>query len=158
MLSLRRARPDDEARVLRWRNEESAREASFRVVPISPDEHHAWFTRKLGDEDCVLLIVEEDGRPVGQVRLDRLDHDLAEISIGLAPEARGRGLGREALRRSVLEASRLLGVSGVRARVKPENAASLAAFTAAGFRVTAESENAVELLRELDPGPATGQR
>lgn len=149
MLNLRAARPEDEQLVLAWRNEASARAASFSTRKISHRRHHTWFTDRLADPDCVLLIVEEDGRPIGQVRLDRLNRDSAEISIGLSPDARGRGLGREALRRSVLEATRLLAVADIKAFVKQSNAASLAAFIAAGFRVVGEGDEAIELRYEV---------
>ena len=144
-MELRRARPEDEALVLRWRNEPSTRAASLSTGEISPGQHHAWFTRKLADPDCVLFILEENGRPVGQLRLDRVGSDLAEVSIGLDLEARGRGLGREALRWAIPEAQRLLGVKCLKAQVKPNNVSSLAAFAAVGFRVVADSADAVEL-------------
>src|SRR5438132_1782021 len=152
MLFLRRANRDDEGLVLRLRNDRSTREGSFRTSVISAEEHHEWFTRKLADPDCALLIIEEDGRPLGQLRLDR-SGQLAEVSIGLDPAARGRGVGREALLLSVLEAPRLLGVSSIRALVKKGNAASLGAFKAAGFRVVADHREAFVLLHGPDNGP-----
>jgi RimJ/RimL family protein N-acetyltransferase len=148
MLRLRPARPEDEDRLLTWRNEASTRQASLSSEEISEADHHRWLVRKLRDPDCALFIIEEAGRPLGQVRLDRIDPELAEISIGLAPEARGRGRGREALRLCVLEAPRLLGVSRIRALVKSDNTASLAAFRASGFRVAGETPGAIELLFE----------
>src|SRR5207245_4537328 len=99
---------------------------SYTSDVISDDDHHQWFARKLADPTCALLVVEEAGRPVGQVRLDRIHGELAEISIGLAPDARGRGLGRDALRLAVSEAPQLLGVKSIKAFVKPVNDASLA--------------------------------
>lgn len=144
-MNLRRARPGDEALVLRWRNEPTTRAASLSTGEIAPEQHHAWFSSKLAATDCVLFIIEEDGTPVGQLRLDRVSPDSAEVSIGLAPEARGRGLGREALRHAVREAQRLLAVKYLKALVKPDNASSLAAFAAAGFSVVAESTEAIEL-------------
>jgi RimJ/RimL family protein N-acetyltransferase len=137
------------------RNDPATRRASFSSAEVSAEEHHAWFSRKLEDPDCALLIVEEDGWAVGQVRLDRSRRHTAEISIGLAPDARGRGVGREALRIAVSQASELLGVSAVRALIKRDNAPSLAAFTAAGFRVVFE-EDVVELLYELEVDASPG--
>ena len=156
MLSLRPASPDDEHLILSWRNDASTRAASFSTAEIAPEEHHRWFIRKLLDPHCALLVVEQDGVPVGQVRLDRVAQEVAEISIGLAPEARGRGLGREALRQAVLDAPRLLFVRSLKASVKRENAASLAAFAAAGFHVVAEDDDAVELLYGPQIDPSTG--
>jgi RimJ/RimL family protein N-acetyltransferase len=149
MLDLRRARPEDEDLVLTWRNEASARAASFSADEIKPEDHRAWFAHKLSDPDCALLILEEDGDPIGQVRLDRVSADLAEISIVLAPEARGRGLGREALRRTLISVPRLIAVRSVRALVKRDNAASLAVFDAAGFHIVGEHDQVLELLHRL---------
>jgi RimJ/RimL family protein N-acetyltransferase len=151
MLELRPATAEDEGLVLRWRNELSTRVASLSTNEISPSEHHRWFLSKLADPKCALLIIEEDGRPVGQVRLDRVSPAVAEISIGLAADVRGRRLGRQALRRVVLDASTHVGAVTVRALIRRENASSLAAFTAAGFRVVGEDDaGVVELLHGPD--------
>lgn len=148
VLALRPAGPEDENRLLNWRNDPSTREASFTQGEVAADEHRAWLARKLRDPGCALLIIEEDGRPLGQVRLDRLTADLADISIGLAPEARGRGLGRSALVLTAAEAPRLLGVATLRALVKHDNEQSLRAFRAAGFVEIGEVDGAVELRRQ----------
>jgi RimJ/RimL family protein N-acetyltransferase len=156
MLEFRPARPEDEDVVLRWRNEASTRAASFSRDKISAQQHHLWFTSMLADPDRVLFILEEDGQRIGQVRIDRVAPGLAEISIGLAPAARGRGVGQKALRRSVHEASRRFEAKSVKALVRRGNAASLAAFAAAGFRVVDEDDERVELLHGPDPGRLTG--
>jgi RimJ/RimL family protein N-acetyltransferase len=158
MLILRNATEDDEHRLLEWRNEAATRAASFTPGEISPQAHRRWFRRKLADSSCRLLIAEESGRPVGQVRLDRLDRDVAEISIGLAPESRGRGLGREALRLAAAGAARELGARRLVARVKPANAQSLAVFRAAGYRVCRENDEVIEFSLSIEPDPATGSR
>jgi RimJ/RimL family protein N-acetyltransferase len=155
MLKLRRAAPEDEDRLLSWRNHPSTREASFSHDEISASDHHSWFVRKLADSECALLIIEDEGRPVGQIRLDRLEPDLAEVSISLAADARGRGVGREALGLAASEASRLLGVANIKALVKPDNEASLRAFRAAGYQVVAEDADVVELRLRV---PASAER
>lgn len=152
MLVLRSATLDDEDLLLKWRNDPATRHASFSSDEISSGDHHRWFVEKLEDPDCAILVVEVDGLPVGQIRLDRLAEGVAEISIGLAAEVRGRGLGRKALLRAVPEADRLLGADSIRALVKRGNAASLAAFASAGFRVVREKDDVVELER----GPVSG--
>src|SRR5436305_1500377 len=101
MVDLRAATADDELLILRWRNEASVRAASFDTAEISREQHHVWFARMLSDPNCTLFIIEEDGSPIGQVRLDRAGPDVAEVSIALDPDARGKGIGREALRRLV---------------------------------------------------------
>lgn len=145
MLTLRPAVARDERRVLEWRNEPSTRLWSLTNREISPDDHHVWFTRKLADPGCILLIVEDDGRPVGQLRLDRTAPDSAEVSIGLAPEARGRGLGREALRLAAGLAVRDFGVVTLVAKIKRGNTASLKTFGAAGYEEESEEGGIAEL-------------
>jgi RimJ/RimL family protein N-acetyltransferase len=149
MLTLRPAVPDDEARLLTWRNDPLTREASFNQEEVSSEDHRAWFARKRADPSCAILIVEDAGRPIGQVRLERLQPDLAEVNVGLAPDARGRGLGREALRLAARQAPQLLGVQDLRALVKAGNETSLRAFEAAGFEETARTGEVVELRRSV---------
>jgi len=150
-LTLRPATLQDEERLLCWRNEPSTRSASLTSGEISVEEHHRWFAGKLVDPDCALLIIEHGGQPIGQLRLDRLAPDLAEVSIGLAPKARGRGLGRGALQLAASKAHELLGVTMIRALVKRGNDASLRTFRAAGFRVVGEDGAVLELLRRAEP-------
>ena len=156
MLILRSATEADEPRLLEWRNESATRAASFTSGEISPQDHRLWFRRKLEDPGCRLLIAEESGRPVGQVRLDRVGADVAEISIGLAPESRGRGLGREALRLAAADAANELGARRLVAHVKPANGPSLTVFRAAGYRVSREDSEMVEFLLDIEPDPLTG--
>jgi RimJ/RimL family protein N-acetyltransferase len=67
-------------------------EKEFQI--ITPEEHHNWFTKRLQSDNVLLYIFCADGRPAGQGRLDLLGY-TAEISYGLAPEFRGKGLGRK---------------------------------------------------------------
>ena len=84
-----------------------------------------------------MLTVLEPGSDTcrGQIRVDNVDWDQrrAELRIWLAPQVRGRGLGRAALR---LAGEWLLGPCGL-ARVEvlaePENRAAIEAAQRAGF-------------------------
>jgi RimJ/RimL family protein N-acetyltransferase len=142
---LRPATAADADLLLAWRNDPATRAASFGSEEIPRDAHLRWLARKLEDENCALLVIEIAGAPVGQLRLER-DGDTAEVHIALAPAARGRSIGRHALRTAVAEARSLLGVSRITANVKPENEASLRAFEAAGFRVVTRDAGVVVLV------------
>jgi RimJ/RimL family protein N-acetyltransferase len=148
-VTLRPAAADDEARLLEWRNEPATRASSFDESAIAPDRHHRWFVEKLTDPECAIWIAEEDGSPVGQVRLDGLSLNSAEIHITVAPDARGRGIGRAMLVLATAEAAPRLGVMWLRALVKETNAASLAAFRAAGFDEIGVDGGIVELRRDV---------
>jgi RimJ/RimL family protein N-acetyltransferase len=149
-IRLRSATAADADVLLAWRNDAGTRAASFNSEEIPRDGHVRWLAAKLNDPDCALLIVEAQGEAVGQVRLDRSDEDrdVAEIHIALDPAARGRSIGRRALRAAVGEAPAKIGAHRIEARVKPENEASLRAFEAAGFRVVSNDADVVKLIAE----------
>jgi RimJ/RimL family protein N-acetyltransferase len=142
---------EDEGRVLLWRNDPVTRQFSFDERAVAAEDHSVWFRAKLHDPESVLLIAEDGGVPVAQVRLDRLDHELAEIHIAVAPESRGRGVATQAVQLAVRDAASLLGVTRILARVKPANEASLRLFERAGFSVRGTHPDVIEFERPLGP-------
>jgi L-amino acid N-acyltransferase YncA len=64
---------------------------------------------------------------------------VAEVSVYVAAEARGSGIGR-ALIAALIEASEAAGIWTLQAGVFPENTASLALFEKSGFRVVGRRE------------------
>ena len=63
----------------------------------------------------------------------------AEVSITVAPEARGMGLGFKALQLACDHAFHQMGVREIRAEIRADNAASIQIFTRAGFVHEGES-------------------
>jgi RimJ/RimL family protein N-acetyltransferase len=133
-VTIRPARDDDARRLRAWRNEPATRAASFSSEPIALPDHERWLAGKLTDPSVYLGIVEDGGEAIGQIRIEGIGSARAEVHVGLAAQARGRGLGRAALTQ-VAGIARQRGVSELTARVKPGNAASLRAFAGAGFTV-----------------------
>ncbi len=132
-ISLRLARADDAERVFAWRNDPSVRSASFDSREIAWEEHRAWFLRTLERVDRSLLIAEQEEKPVGVVRFDVVD-EVVEVSIFLDPALTGQGYGTTMLREGVTWVRRnLAGVHTLRAKVKPDNPASMKIFENAGF-------------------------
>jgi RimJ/RimL family protein N-acetyltransferase len=78
----------------------------------------------------LFLIAEEGGTPIGQVRC-QLAQKEAVLSVALAPEHQGRGLGPTVIRSASDRA--LTAVEEVHAFIRPENAASRRAFLKAGY-------------------------
>lgn len=145
---LRAARLDDCARVWTWRNDPDTRRVSFDQAPIPFDTHEAWFRASLGRPDRRLYVILVEGSDGGTARLDVAGGE-AEVSINLAPECRGRGIGPAALERLADTAFGELGLGRLVARIKVDNAVSLAAFEQAGFARVAEGP-AVVLARDCE--------
>lgn len=127
-IALRPATPQDADRLLDWRNDPGTRRWSVSREPVAPEVHRRWLAGALATR--ALLIAEERGVPVGVVRFDPGEPGEAEVSITVAPGARGRGLARPVLEAAHDEAP------GVRllARIHRDNTASRRLFTAAGYR------------------------
>ncbi len=129
----RPARAADAQLLLAWRNDAAVRAVSHTTHEVAPAEHAAWLARVLADPDRTLLVVERQSEPVGTVRLDR-EGDEATLSVTVAPQHRGRGVGVQAIRESTeLELAARPELTHVVALVKAENSASQRAFERAGY-------------------------
>ncbi|MGD8718512.1 MAG: GNAT family N-acetyltransferase [Candidatus Zixiibacteriota bacterium] len=134
-ITLRPVRDDghDVRLLLEWRNDPATRAASFSPEEISEEEHAAWFRDSLGRQGRHILLGYEGDRPVGVVRFDELTPGEAEVHIIVAPEGRGRGVGRRLLATACDYASRELGFRRIVARIREDNQASRAVFARNGF-------------------------
>jgi UDP-2,4-diacetamido-2,4,6-trideoxy-beta-L-altropyranose hydrolase len=134
-LRLRAAQKDDSHLLWKWANDPQVRAASFSSDPIPWERHELWFSSKMRNSDCRILIAEdEDGKAVGQFRVDWRSSQDGDLDISLSPESRGRGYGARLIDLGVASASAERGGGRLHAFVKPENQASRRAFESAGFR------------------------
>ena len=62
------------------------------MVEVWNDEHERWFQKTLNSKKRIQMIMEKNGVPVGQIRID-IDGKVGEIGYAIAPEYRGRGYG-----------------------------------------------------------------
>lgn len=92
-LVFRPATLEDAQLLYDWRNDSETRRNSRYSVIIAWNEHEQWLSRALVSPDLILRIIEEASTPVGVVRADRVP-DGWELSWTVAPEARGRGIGK----------------------------------------------------------------
>lgn len=133
-LHVRHATLADEALLLAWANDPETRKNSFSKDPISSATHRQWFHSRLRDIDgCSIYILEtESGVPIGQVRFEREELGW-ELHYTVAPEFRGRGIGKSLLNAAIQkfrdEKSGVL----VFGRAKPENIRSQRIFEGLGF-------------------------
>ena len=128
-VALREAHWGDREAIWAWNNAPEVRALSRDPRPISALDHARWFAARL-TAGLATWIVEVDGEPVGVVRLDRLEGSIGRISIALASDVRGQGIGRRAI-----AAACAAWAAPVLAEILDTNAASRAAFEASGFQL-----------------------
>ncbi|MBN2309468.1 MAG: GNAT family N-acetyltransferase [Candidatus Hydrogenedentes bacterium] len=150
-LRVRHATRDDLELLWRWANEPGTRAASFSSDPIPWDTHVAWFERKMADAACRLYIVTlASGEPAAQVRFD-LRGPVADVSISVAAEHRGRGYAVTALELATAAFLAEVPAGRIHAYIKPDNLASLRTFAKAGYAneeaCTVKGQRAVRLER-----------
>jgi UDP-4-amino-4,6-dideoxy-N-acetyl-beta-L-altrosamine N-acetyltransferase len=101
MIGVRDVTPDDQDRILRWRNSEDVARAMYTDHAITPEEHAAWFARTLAEQGrpdgrTHYWIIELDGKPVGVVNLADIDRHNRRCSWAFYladPATRGQGVG-----------------------------------------------------------------
>ncbi len=145
-ITLRSATIEDEAMLLAWRNDPSARMASSNTEVIAKEVHHDWFKKSLSNKDRQIFIALEGDDPVGVVRVDK-ENDLRELSWTVSPHVRGRGLGKKIV--SMVVTTLPLPVC---ARVNKKNEASKKIAEYAGMKLVDEKPEFYFFRRDLMPG------
>jgi RimJ/RimL family protein N-acetyltransferase len=137
-VALREFRRDDADAVHAWFNDRTVTEGLLEQrESFSESEAADWVERALGDagEDRKWAVVVDGADTAsGFVALYGLGRQIApELGVLIAgPGARGRGVGREAIRMAARRAFEL-GAHRVYARILARNAASRRAFESVGF-------------------------
>ena len=132
-IHLRAITREDSSLLFAWANDPHVRAASLSPDPISRNTHDEWFQKKLSDPACHMFIgMNGEESRVGQVRCDG-GGGVAEVDVHTAPDHRGKGYGTLMIREVVRKLFAETGVKEVHAFIKPENEASIRAFTKAGF-------------------------
>ena len=133
-LHTRRATPDDAEAIARIYNQGiDDRVATFETNPRSAEDIRAWF------DDVHPIVVVEDDRGIvafastSTYRARACYAGIAEFSVYVAREARGRGAGRRAME-ALLAESEQAGLWKLLSRVFVENAASRSLLRSLGFR------------------------
>ena len=102
MISFRKASIDDTQLYFEWTNDPEVRNQSFKSQYIDFETHQKWFQSKLEDENCLLLIFQnEAGLNIGQVRIQIQDENQAIIGVSLDKNFRGKGYSSEMIKHAV---------------------------------------------------------
>lgn len=94
-VSLRLIEEADLETTLSWRNRDDARIWFKTSVPLTLEQHRAWFHSYLNRDEDFLFVVELEGKPVGQASVYNIRWDEGSAELGrflAAPDARGKGL------------------------------------------------------------------
>ena len=157
-LSVRSATLADSEILWLWRNDPLMREMSKNRAPIIWEDHERWLATVLSNPCVGLYMADRSGEPVAMVRFDRKD-DLAIVSTNVAPAMRGQGIGTAALKAACETYEAESRTAHLVAEVRHDNAASLRAFAAAGFRrMKSTDPKFATLMREtVSEGEAKGR-
>lgn len=120
--------------MFQWQRHPETRRFSRNPAPPSRKEHMTWFRRKMLDNNCDLLMITRSGRDVGIFRRDHLANGRYEVSIVIAPEFRGQGIGRATLQ----FANEFWPGDDLQAEILPDNYASQILFKRAGYEKVGE--------------------
>ncbi len=132
-VTVRPATLDDARALWEWRNDPVTRAGSRHHDPVPFGDHLAWLRASLDRPDRHLLVGASDGVDVGTVRWDLEGGAEWEVSIALAPQARGRGLAPGLLRAGEQWLSGTTAVDAYLAVVHADNAASRRLFVSGGY-------------------------
>lgn len=113
------------------------RKNSFSQEPIPFEDHIKWFKNKINSKDCVFYVIKDkDGELIGSSRFDKdLRTDVYIISIQLSHRYRGKGMGRQLIKRTSCMVLREKGCTAVVAYVKESNVISMKSFLKAGYEM-----------------------
>lgn len=132
MITLRRADEKDCRMFLDWRNEPGARDVSFHPEIVPWEDHFSWFRKKLDSADVRMYVGLESQREVGQVRYE-IEGNTATVSVSVASDWRGRGVGTRLLRQSAVLLFATSDVRLIRAHIRDVNKASIHTFKKVGY-------------------------
>lgn len=138
MLRLRKIEPADLPYLYRWENDAYAWADGANHNPLSQQDLRAYIESTTGDiyrDGQLRLIIEEDGATMGCIDLFDFDPRNRRAAIGMyvAPEFRGKGVGKEALRLLEQYAFGFLHLRVLYAVIATKNIACTALYRNAGY-------------------------
>ena len=149
--SLEWARPiESHARIMmEWRNDPETLRNSYHQTPKVWDTFYPYFLKHyFTHPDLPPLFVWENGKRVAFLRFQPAEDPLnasricCDISINVAPESRGRGVGKKSIMLAI-DFAKMQGIDDLYAEIKIENTPSQRAFEAVGFRYLGKEDKAV---------------
>ena len=89
---LRNLNRDDSELLFEWRNHASTRSTSFDKKEFSLASHEKWFYNALNSKFIITYILEANGTPVGVIRFELEDRQMAKINYLIDPSQQEKTL------------------------------------------------------------------
>lgn len=134
MLTFRKAEKADVLLYFEWANDETVRKNAINSSRIILEDHVKWFNNKLADPDTIMLVFLDQGKEIGQLRIETEQScNEAIIDYSVDKNARGKGFGTIILSEGYQYFSGLGKQVSLVGFVKADNIASASAFIKAGY-------------------------
>jgi RimJ/RimL family protein N-acetyltransferase len=143
-VTLRPVASEDSADLLAWRNDPLTRSNSRSTDAVTQQEHAAWLSRVLAEANRQVWIAMEGDDKVGTTSAVLHEDGAVEVSVTVAPAARGRRLAAVLVAAAVEAVRDLWPTARIRAEIKPANTASRRAFEACGFEQVGDRETLLD--------------
>jgi RimJ/RimL family protein N-acetyltransferase len=131
----------DASQLLEWVNSpDSLKWKRLTSDKTSKEAHERWLAKQLSDPESFIWAIEYEGRPVGQVRLQRRGSAFI-VDIFIAACDRHRGFASSAVEAAIAEMRRSHPGSDVLAEVHENNLASRRLFELIGFRLAGREDD-----------------
>lgn len=131
------AQREDSRAVWEIRNHSKNRPLFNNSEPIEFEQHDEWFENQyFSDKGNICFVLKSEGKVIGYCRFDLKDNQYL-ISIALAPEYQGKGLGNTLLAESLKSLGR---DREILAEIKKDNDNSIKLFERNNFEKYSENE------------------
>tara|TARA_B110000483_G_C17736731_1_gene366947 strand:- start:52 stop:525 length:474 start_codon:yes stop_codon:yes gene_type:complete len=143
MIKVRLPIPEDKDDLFKWRNDKHSIEMFLNSETVTLEDHQKWFSEILSSNinKHLFICLNQKNEKIGVVRFD-IKNTNAEISINIAPEMRGKSLGKHCLIETFIFAKKHIpDVEVLTATIKNINKASQKVFESAGFNFVSEVDS-----------------
>ena len=145
---LRPATMHDSDLLFSWRNDPVTCANSRSTAAVPREDHDRWmqFNVLMGQPEHAVIIADSELGGIGVVRFDAAKNDLMayEVSLTIAPEARGQGIGLVILDNACSHFSEF----ALTAEVRHDNIASRKVFERCGFDEIGRSGGFLQYRKE----------
>lgn len=150
-INIRLAKLTDAELLLSWRNDRETRANSINHAVVTRAEHIDWLNAKIKDENCKIIIGEDvsTGSYLGVVIFQYCEtQDDTTVSITVAPNMRGKGVGVMLLRKAISNhtSNKPLVLT---AKIRKDNFKSLKIFDSNGFAQYHEEDGLIILKNKI---------